>query len=199
VNGQSRFRLSGTTRCAPLLKQECAAQILEFALSLPLLVVFVVGIYDFSGAVTLKQKLTNAAREGARVAAADPASDVANLGSGDASTIPASVSDAFQVVDGYLKSENIPDCELSLDRPQFSSGLTWISTATGAPCGATSGIKLTINRGNLVAQGSANVVTTSVTIQYPYQWQYSKVASLMGMLFTGPTSITTTATANNEN
>ncbi|MFZ0759119.1 MAG: TadE family protein, partial [Candidatus Sulfotelmatobacter sp.] len=53
-----------------------AAQIVEFALSLPLLVVFVVGIFDFSGALTLKQKLTNAAREGARVAAADPANDL---------------------------------------------------------------------------------------------------------------------------
>ncbi|MGB8729537.1 MAG: TadE family protein, partial [Candidatus Sulfotelmatobacter sp.] len=53
-----------------------ASQIVEFALSLPLLVLFVVGIFDFSGAISLKQKLTNAAREAARVAAADPASDL---------------------------------------------------------------------------------------------------------------------------
>ena len=38
---------------------------------------FVVGIFDFSNAVSLKQKLTNAAREAARVAAADPANDLA--------------------------------------------------------------------------------------------------------------------------
>jgi TadE-like protein len=182
-----------------LRTEACGAQILEFALSLPLLVVFVVGIFDFSGAVTLKQKLTNAAREGARVAAADPAGDVDTLGSSSASTIPASVSDAFQVVDTYLKSENISDCQLGLDRPQFSTGLKWVSTATASPCGATSGIILTINRGCTAAQGGTTVVATCVSIQYPYQWQYGKVASVMGMVFIGPTSITTTATAYNEN
>ena len=55
---------------------ECAAQIVEFAVSLPLLILFVVGIFDFSNAVSLKQKLTNAARETARVAAADSANDL---------------------------------------------------------------------------------------------------------------------------
>ncbi len=62
------------------LKRGCtddrASQIVELALSLPVLVLFVVGVFDFSGALTLKQKLTNAAREGARVAASDPASDM---------------------------------------------------------------------------------------------------------------------------
>src|ERR1700730_15850666 len=87
---------------------ECAAQLVEFAVSLPLLVVFVVGIFDFSGAFTLKQKLANAAWEGARVAAADPATDLGNsFGKG---TEPVSVSDAFQVIDSYLISEQINDC-----------------------------------------------------------------------------------------
>jgi hypothetical protein len=194
-----RSSLRGVGGCIPWLREDGGAQILEFALSLPLLVIFVVGIYDFSGAITLKQKLTNAAREGARVAAADPASDVDNLASSSSSSIPVSVSDAFQVVDTYLKSENIPDCQLSIARPQFNSGLTWVSTATNSPCGPTSGIRLTINRGYLVSQGSGNVVATLVQIQYPYQWQYGKVASVMGLVFTGPTNITTTAWAYNEN
>src|SRR5712671_8024243 len=100
---------------------DSAAQIVEFAVSLPLLVVFVVGIFDFTGALSLKQKLTNAAREAARVAAADPANDLGNA-------VPVSVSDAFQVVDNYLKSENINDCGLSTDiTPQPPTGLTWQS------------------------------------------------------------------------
>ena len=45
--------------------EDCASQIVELAISLPVLVIFVVGIFDFGGALTLKQKLTNAAREGA--------------------------------------------------------------------------------------------------------------------------------------
>ncbi|MFY9743645.1 MAG: TadE family protein, partial [Candidatus Sulfotelmatobacter sp.] len=68
---------------------------MEFALSVPLLVLFVIGIYDFSGALALKHKLTNAVREGARVAAADPATDLN-------ASMPVSVSDAFQAVDNYL-------------------------------------------------------------------------------------------------
>src|ERR1039458_8116813 len=90
-------------------RDDHAAQIVEFALSLPLLILFVVGIFDFSNAITLKQKLTNAAREAARVAAADPASDLTNF----STLVPVSIGDAYQVVDNYLLSEKINDCGLS--------------------------------------------------------------------------------------
>ena len=63
-----------------LWTDDCASQMVEFAVSLPLLIVFVVGIFDFSGAYTLKQKLANAARDSARSAAADPATDLGNGG-----------------------------------------------------------------------------------------------------------------------
>ena len=171
---------------------ERASQIVEFALSLPLLVLFVVGIFDFSGAVSLKQKLTNAAREGARVAAADPANDLGNA------TVPASVADAFQVVDNYLVSENIAPCGISVGT-FTATGLTWVFTATGSPCGATAALVLTINRGCIQKVNAVNLVGTCVTIQYPYKWQFGSVSSLVGGKFTGPTSLTTTAMAFNEN
>src|SRR5258708_8427830 len=111
-------------------RSDRASQIVEFAVSLPLLVVFVFGIFDFSGALSLKQKLTNAAREGARVAAAGPTNDL----TGSSSGVPVSVSDAFQMVDNYLLSEKINDCGLTIQRPSLSTGLTWVSTATnGCP------------------------------------------------------------------
>jgi Flp pilus assembly protein TadG len=180
---------------------DCASQIVELALSLPLLVVFVVGIFDFSGAISLKQKLTNAAREGARVAAADPAND---LGSLPPSNVPASVFDAFNVVDSYLVSENIADCGLSRAEPVQQGGtLTWQSNANTSPCGPTTPLVLTINRGwkSTISSGPNTIylIQTQVTIQYPYKWQYTNVAGLVGRAFTGPTSITTTATAFNEN
>ena len=101
---------------------DCGSQIVELALSLPLLVFFVVGIFDFSGALTLKQKLTNAAREGARVSAADPASDMY-------ATVPVSVSDAVQVVDNYLYSEKINDCGLGpIPAAPTQTNLTWTYT-----------------------------------------------------------------------
>src|ERR1700690_2327058 len=128
-------------------RDDRASQIAEFALSLPLLVLIVVGIFDFSGALSLKQKLTNAAREGARVAAADPASD---LGFPPASGFPVSVDDAYQVVDYYLVQEKINDCGLSAKPPTQGVGLNWVSTATtGCP---GSGLQLTINRGCISAQ-----------------------------------------------
>jgi len=175
-----------------------ASQIVEFALSLPLLVVFVVGIFDFSGAISLKQKLTNAAREGARVAAADPANDLG------ASDLPASVADAFWVVNSYLVSENIGTCGLKpIDLVQTGSTLTWKETATGPPCGTNAGLVLTINRGCVTQQtingNTVNLVSTCVTIQYPYKWRFNSVASLVGRAFTGPASLTTSAAAFNEN
>lgn len=187
------------TRNQPAWADDRASQIVELALSLPLLVLFVVGIFDFSSAVSLKQKLTNAAREGARVAAADPANDLSN----PTSAVPASVGDAFQVVDNYLLSEKINDCGLAgLATPPTVSGLMWTYTANGNGCPA-SGITLAINRGNLVSQATGQtttyLVTTMVTIIYPYRWQFSSVTGLFGGGFTLPTSITTKAVAFNEN
>jgi hypothetical protein len=176
---------------------DCASQVVELALSLPVLVVFVVGIFDFSGALTLKQKLTNAAREGARVAAADPASDMA-------ASVPVSVNDAFQVIDNYLLSENINDCGLSGTTPPTptQSALTWTYAATGSGCPG-SGITLTINRGcqTTVSQNSNTVylIGTCVTIDYGYKWRFNSVGGLFGGRVFGPSTITTAAAAFNEN
>ena len=57
-----------------------AAALIEFAVALPLLVVLVVGIFDFGGAFNLKQELNNAAREGARFGASQPTNDLSNSG-----------------------------------------------------------------------------------------------------------------------
>lgn len=177
---------------------DCASQIVELALSLPLLVVFVIGIFDFSGALTLKQKLMNAAREGARVAAADPANDLG----GSVGIVPASVSDVNQVVDNYLLSENINDCGLKGVSPAPAGALTWVSSSTGNGCPGT-GITLTINRGcpTTVSSGpnSIHLIGTCITISYAYHWQFNSVAGLVGGKTTGPASLTVKAEAFNEN
>ena len=191
------------------LRGDHAAQIVEFAVSLPLLVVFVVGIFDFSGAFTLKQKLANAARDAARVAAADPAGDLSNGGT------PASVSDAFQVMENYIKANNINDCGIT-PPPVLTPPMTWTYSATANGCPGT-GITLTINRGYYFPQGSTvlpgtncapqasagqvTVIATCVSIQYSYQWKFNRV---IGLLVRGATSaatstINTTSVAINEN
>jgi Flp pilus assembly protein TadG len=173
---------------------DSASQIVEFALSLPLLVLFVVGIFDFSGALSLKQKLMNATREAARVAASDPANDLN-------ATIPVSVSDANQVVANYLLSEKVNTCALESATPALASGLTWTTTSTGS-CPGT-GITLTVNRGCITTftsnTNTVNAVSSCVTLTYPYKWQYSAVTGLFGLSFGGPATITTRAAAFNEN
>src|SRR5438046_3331713 len=102
------FRRLLSALVQPGWRDDRAAQLVEFAVSLPLLVLFVVGIFDFSGAFTLKQKLTNAAREGSRIAASDPATD---LGSTFTSgTAPVSVVDAFHMVHNYMTANHLDDC-----------------------------------------------------------------------------------------
>ena len=95
---------------AVFLSSDGGSQLVEFAVALPLLIVFVVGIFDFSSAYTLKQKLTNAAGDAARTAVSDPANDLKS----PASPVPVSVSDAFQMADGYLLSNNLNDCSPTL-------------------------------------------------------------------------------------
>lgn len=182
-----------------LWREDEGPQIAEFAISLPLLVLFLIGIFDFTQAITLKQKLTNAAREAARVAAADPASDMAS----PTTPLPASVNDAFQVFDTYLLDEKLSDCGLAGVTPTHT-GLIWVYTASGSvPCTAGNPLTLKINRGctspETVSQTAVLLVETCVTIQYPYAWQYGRVASLIGGPFSGPGSIMTTAVAYNEN
>lgn len=193
-----------------LVRQDRAAQLVEFAVSLPLLVLFVVGIFDFSGAFTLKQKLTNVARDAARVAAADPSADVGNLTSG----VPSSVSDAVKVVDSYLTANRLNDCGLSTKTPS-RSGVAW--TYTIAPTGnPPCGITLIINRGYVfpitsttppdvrtclsqTPGGQTTLVGTCVSLQYAYPWKFARVASLFGRNASLPTEISAVAVALNEN
>jgi Flp pilus assembly protein TadG len=181
------------------------AQLVEFAVALPLLVVFVVGIFDFSGAFTLKQKLTNVSLDAARTAAADPANDLGN-------SVPASVYDVYNLIINYLAANNLSNCGLGV--PTSSGGLTW--QMTGGSC-AGAALTVTVNRGyyfpaNVDTQNAAlsctgqavggtqiAVVSTCVSIQYPYQWRFGKVASLLGRAVTLPTTINAAGVAMNEN
>jgi hypothetical protein len=188
------------------LDDDRAAQLVEFAVSLPLLVLFVVGIFDFSNAFTLKQKLTNVARDAARTAAAEPSTDLQTA-------LPISVIDAFQDIDNYLIANNLSDCgAASAGAPV---GLTWKYTGTAASC-PPGGLTIIINRGyyfpgngpvplSLDCMHSTNpagqtaIISTCVSIQYAYPWKFGKVASLLGATSTLPNTISTAAVAMNEN
>ena len=175
------------------------AQILEFAVALPLLMVFVVGIGDFGGAITLKQKLNNAVREGARFGANEPTADLySTVASG---TAPASVNAVARLVGSYLQAAHINDCGLATGSWTVSAPtapLAWQYTASSCE------LTLTIDRGFPVPAGtSGNVpkwmISTQVTISYPYTWQFNRVIGLIapGANYAGPGHIQSDATVPN--
>jgi len=187
------------------------AQLVEFAVALPLLVVFVVGIFDFSGAFTLKQKLTNVARDAARTAAADPASDLFQF----STAVPVSVNDAYQTVDNYLVTNNINDCGITAGSFTFTAPATWTYSSTGNGCPGN-GVTIIINRiyyfpangsapaANLnctstAVPGQTIVISTCVSVQYAYQWRFGRVASLLGSSAGLPNDISAVSVAMNEN
>ena len=192
------------------LRNDRGAQLVEFAVTLPLLVVFVVGIFDFSNAYTLKQRLTNIARDAARASAYDPGSDVP---SALVTSVPISVQDAFQIVDNYLLANQLNDCNISTSGASLS-GLTWTYTANGNGC-PTAGLQIVINRGyffpsvvsgttpaNCSPQGpngQVAIISTCVSIAYPYSWRFGQVASLIGGNNLLPTQLNAVAVAMNEN
>lgn len=168
-------------------------------MSLPLLVVFVVGIFDFSGAFTLKQKITNAARDAARAAAADPATDLGNA------TTPASAIDAFQVAVNYLTTNGMNTCGVNIaSLAQQGTSLTW--TATGSGCPPVPGlVSIAINRGFPTTQSVGGTTTyliqTQVTIQYAYAWHFNRIISLLANSagYPGVSTLSVSANALNEN
>jgi TadE-like protein len=74
-----------------LWKESQGAQIVEFAISLPLLAALFVGTYDFGQAFNVKQKLVAATREGARFAANQSTSDLTVAQSQQTPCLPASI------------------------------------------------------------------------------------------------------------
>jgi Flp pilus assembly protein TadG len=206
----SLLRLHGERKRLPW-RDERAAQLVEFAVALPLLVVFVVGIFDFSNAFTLKQKLTNLARDAARAAAAGPTSDVPQ----PSAAVPASVSDVFQMIDNYLVANKINDCGITAGSFTFVSPTTWKYSSNGNGCPGN-GLVITINRAYFFPQNSAApaasvscspqpvgsqtaVISTCVSIQYAYQWKFGRVESLLGSTAGLPASISAVSVAMNEN
>src|SRR5262250_2364126 len=94
------------------IRNEQGSSLVEFAISLPLLVVFLVGIYDFSGAFNQKQKIEQAAHIGAIIAASAPMGDIEAANSNPDSLQPV-VTVVFNSLanSGVLPSANLGTCK----------------------------------------------------------------------------------------
>jgi len=189
-----RFRILHR-RTVGLLRETRGAALLEFAITLPLLVVFVVGIFDFSGAFNQKQKIEQAAQEGAIIAGAQPMSDIASSNTNPDSLQPVVIA----VFNSLVASGVVPKgtCAPPVAPTQSGSNLKWTYKITGCPDDLT----ITIDRGWASASGSPAVVGTMVTVIYPYHWRFNSVIQL---LFPGPsgyapiTQVTESATVHNQ-
>jgi|SRR5579863_236689 len=169
------------------------AQILEFAVALPLLVVFVVGIYDFSQAFNTKEKLNFAARDAARFGSTQPTNDLSQ-------NTPLSVSAIRDLVDADLLAAGINDC--SLGSIQQTGPVVWMATGI---CPNSATFTLTIDRAFLIppaptASAPVQQISTHVDLQYPYKWQFSSAIRLLvpGTNYAGITQIETDAIAANQ-
>src|SRR5881227_3967771 len=103
------------------LTRDTAAQIVEFAVVLPLLVVMVVGIFDFGQAFSIRQKLTFAARDAARFGSSQPTNDLTQA-------TPISVSAIRDLIDADMLSAGLNDC--GLGTISQVGAVAWTATGT---------------------------------------------------------------------
>ena len=187
-------------RLRSLASETRGSQIVEFAVALPLMLVLVVGIFDFGNAFNLKQKLTNAAREAARLGASQPTSDLTN-------PAPVSVLAIRDLVSNYLTNAKINDCGIgTVSPPPPSGGAPWQWTFSKA-CPQGGNLVLTVDRGNIfnssvTTGGNAiKVISTNVSISYPYSWQFNRVIGILvsGASYPGNTNIVVNSTMENQN
>lgn len=143
-------------------------ELVEFAVTLPIIAVLLIGIIDFGMAFNRKQEINNAAREGARWAAQEGIADLTQ-------TTPPSILSVRDVVVNYLNDAHVNTCGLGSARPT-NSGLTWTFTAsTGCPGTFT----LVIDRGGQVTVNGIGVGVTHVSLQYPYSWHFGRAVTLI--------------------
>jgi Flp pilus assembly protein TadG len=181
-------------------RDTCAAQIMEFAVVLPLLAVLIVGIFDFGQAFSIRQKLTFAARDAARFGSSQPTNDLTQA-------TPISVSAIRDLVDADLISAGLNDCGLGTITQ--AGTVAWSASGT---CPSSATFTLTIDRGYVappLGQPGINIpgageplrlISTHVTMSYPYQWHFNSVIRLLvpSATYAGITQITTDAIAPNQ-
>jgi TadE-like protein len=188
------------------LKDERGSALLEFAVSLPLLVVFVVGIYDFSGASNQKQKIEQAAEEGAVLAGAQPRSDVQQTAANQVSMQPVVVAIFNSLAaSGVLPNANTGGgCLMPPPAPSSAGPLAWTYKISGCSAYPSDQLVITISRGWVCpppcAAGPPMALGTSVTVTYPYHWQFNSVVQLLvpGASYAAITQLTETATVHNQ-
>jgi Flp pilus assembly protein TadG len=177
------------------LRETEAAELLEFALALPLILVMVAGLLDFSRAYNIKQKLSNAVREGARIEAIS-ANDATNPS-------PASLPTLRDDVVTYLNNANVNTSfigtTLTYDPSAGVCTGTWYTTIGTST--TNYGLKVEKCVQVVDTTSATTIPSTRVTLYYPYDWTFgfNHIIKLLlpSSTFTSPIRIETDATISN--
>src|SRR6202158_4330126 len=192
-----RFRILHR-RTVRLLREAKGSALLEFAIVLPLLMVFVVGIFDFSGAFNQKQKIEQAAQEGAIIAGAQPMSDIQPVNKDPDSLHPV-VTSVFNSLAGSGVLQN-GTCNPPGTAAYSGSGLKWTYAITGCP----DDLVIVIDRGWVsppaTTASPTTAVGTIVKVTYPYPWRFNSVIQLLfpDAKYSPITNLTESATVHNQ-
>lgn len=162
------------------------AQLVELALVLPLLLVFVVGIIQFGGAFNLKQKEANAAREGARVMVSN------DLSSTTCASGYCSVQAAVSAMANYMTNASFDSSCIDPTAPSTAGPPTWTFSCNG--------ITISINNQFVYTPtGGSPETGTQVTVTYPFTWFFNNIIKLLvpNASLSIPNSLTETAVMQN--
>jgi Flp pilus assembly protein TadG len=192
-------RFSIARRLQDALDDTSASQIAEFAVALPLLLVMVVGIFDFGNAFNIKQKVTNTAREAARFGATQPTNDLSGVP-------PASILAIRDLVVQDLQNSKLSDCGLGSAAATAAGASTPWKWTFSVACGTAGNLVLSVDRGNVFVTNTTisgtpvKMIGTNVVLQYPYQWEFSRVIGLLvpGASYPGTTQISVNSFMANQ-
>ena len=161
-----RFSVRLLNAPGALLRATEAAELLEFALLLPILLVMVAGILDFATAYNLQQKLANAAREGARMATSQTRQGLDNP---DCGAVPCSVQTVKDDITTYLQQAGV-NTSFIATTATYTASEPFTATYYTSSGGTNYGLKIV--RADPVAINGTTVLETHITLTYPYDWTF---------------------------
>jgi len=159
----------------------------EFALVLPVLLLLFTGLLDFATAYNLKQKLNNAAREGARLASSQSTADLTLAA-------PPSVQVVRDAVVTYLTNAGA-DTSFIGSTMTAAGPFAWSYYSSG-----TYGLKIEREfpiTGTVVGTTPAS----RVTLNYPYNWSFgfNRIITFVVPSASYPTTVSISTDAVMEN
>lgn len=154
--------------CAEATSSEGGAQLLEFALVLPILLALVIGAWDFGSAFALKDKMTNAARDAARVSVSNsviaPSGSSAPCAQAGAAA-PCTIVAAVNALKQYMTNAGV---DLSCIDPSSPSSTGPDPEEYTFTCASVPLLSITIDRSALVPQPTGTPMpATQVVFAYP--------------------------------